>query len=162
MNKLFPQCVFYPKRGYNYGTQCRKETTEDTGFCSSHLTFVTTCNSTKRNIILHEACFGNDVELLNKCLTHLPLTEKEIDIEFEEIMKSGFKEKVGKMLLLSPKYFPSLELIKGYLHKSCSKRLIYFILYKRFLMKLYLESQSEILPGLEKIIPRLLDPNNMS
>jgi hypothetical protein len=154
MSKLFPICVFYPKRGHSHGIQCKKATVDNTGFCSYHLDHLTKCNNRNRNLILHEACFANDAKLLNKCLEYLPLKQEEIDTEFEEIVKTGFKTKVGTILLLSQKYFPNYKLIGPYLYNSFSKRLIHFILYKRFIMKQYIE----LYTNESKIILRILDP----
>ena len=127
---------------------------DDTGFCSYHLFHLTRCNNKNRDLILHEACFANDTKLLNKCLEYLPLKQEQIDIEFEEIIKTGFKIEVGITLLLSQKYFPNHKLIGPYLYNPYSKNLIHFILHKRFIMKEYIESHINEY----NIIIRILDP----
>lgn len=154
MSNLFPNCVFYPKRGISWGIQCRKECKDDSGFCMTHSHNAKQRNNSKRNAILHEACFGNNDELVLKCLEILSLTQEQIDIEFKEVLTLGFREQTAYALLLSPKYFIDSHILAANLDNSAFKKIVSFFLYKRFLIREYLKTIS----GLTDLIPHILDP----
>lgn len=140
------------------GKQCRKKTNDGSGFCSHHLNYSKQISRSNKNAIFHEACFGNNLKLLRQCLTNLPLTNEQIDIELRQVITQGFRDETAYALLLSPKYFVNPVILASNLDNIYIKKVISFFLHKRFLIRQYLEFHVIILPELIDIIPRILDP----
>jgi hypothetical protein len=158
-NCMFPSCVYVFKRGFCTGRTCDNLAVNNWGVCSTHLNHVSKQGGVNM-YLLSTLCDSKDIDSVTKCLEHMPLTQVQLNNQFKMCLRSRDSKShdITMLLLSSPKYFPETfgyDFIKD---PGAPNSVVHHILYKRFLIKSYIETHMQLFPILKDLLPRFLMP----
>lgn len=152
-------------------TICNKPS-NGSGFCEDHIKNISHFSKISMRVLNH--CFNiGDPNLIERCINYYKMDQTEINTVLGFVnLRTSTNSNINHLfqnMLLSPKYFPEINNYSSMISIMDSpskviwwinKYVRHFILYKRFLITLWITKISKDHPGLIDLLPRFLDFSN--